>query len=121
MIKAEFKDRKTIIPADFKDKKQNKITAEFQLELVFVKHYAPNCLTLHCLTPTLLAHDGNNSTNIRDFNVILLKGNNSTRIPRIGCVACLKHQPFDMKKEKKKTLVLIIAPIPKGDQVEKGP
>ena len=23
-----------------------------------------------------------------------------TRIPRIGCVACLKRQPFDMKKEK---------------------
>ena len=40
-----------------------------KLELVFVKHYAPNFLT-----PTLLAHDGNNSTNIRDFNVILSKG-----------------------------------------------
>ena len=25
-----------------------------------------------------------------------------TRIPRIGCVACLKRQPFDMKKKKKK-------------------
>ena len=31
----------------------------------------------HCLTPTLLAHDGNNSTNIWDFNIILSKGNNS--------------------------------------------
>ena len=37
------------------------------------------------------------------------------RIPRIGCVACLKRQPFDMKKEKKTTLVLIITPIPKGN------
>ena len=36
------------------------------------------------------------------------------RIPRIGCVVCLKCQPFDMKKEKK-TLVFIIAPIPKGN------
>ena len=26
-----------------------------------------------------------------------------TRIPRIGCVACLKCQPFDMKKEKTNT------------------
>ena len=26
----------------------------------------------------------------------------TTRIPRIECVPCLKHQPFDMKKEKKK-------------------
>ena len=25
-----------------------------------------------------------------------------TRIPRTGCVACLLHQPSDMKKEKKK-------------------
>ena len=37
-----------------------------------------------------------------------------TRIPRIGSVACLKRQPFDMKKEKQ-TLVLIITPIPKGN------
>ena len=37
-----------------------------------------------------------------------------TRIPRTGCVGCFKRQPFDMKKEKK-TLVLIIAPIPKGN------
>ena len=70
----------------------------FQLELVFVKHYAPNCLT-----PTLLVHDSNNSANIRDFNVILLKRNNSTRILRIGCVACLKRQPFAMKAKKKNT------------------
>ena len=38
----------------------------------------------------------------------------TTRIPRIRCVACLKRQPFDVKKEKK-TLVHIIAPIPKDD------
>ena len=48
--------------------------SEQKLSLVFVKHYAPNCLTQHCLTPTLLAHDGNNSTNIQDFNVILSRG-----------------------------------------------
>ena len=39
---------------------------------------------------------------------------NYTRISKIGCVACLKRQPFDMKKGKK-TLVLIIAPIPKDN------
>ena len=67
------------------------------------------------------ANDGNNSINIQDFNVILLKWEITlTRIPRIGCVACLKRQPFGMKKEKK-ILVPIIAPIPKGDQVDKGP
>ena len=27
----------------------------------------------------------------------------SIRIPRTGCVACLKPQPFDMKKEEKNT------------------
>ena len=27
-----------------------------------------------CITPTLLAHDGTNSTNIRDFNVTFLQG-----------------------------------------------
>ena len=38
------------------------------------------CLTLTLLdsNPTLLAHDSNNCTNIRDFSVILLKG----EIPR---------------------------------------
>ena len=40
---------------------------------------------------------------------------NYARIPKIGCIACLKHQPFDMKKGGKKTLVLIIAPIPKDN------
>ena len=49
-------------------------SSEVKLELVFVKHYAPNCLTLTLLDSTLLAHNGNNSTNIRDFNLILLKG-----------------------------------------------
>ena len=36
-------------------------------------------------------------------------------IPKIRCVTCLQHQPFDMKKEKNTVFVLIIAPIPIGD------
>ena len=40
----------------------------------------------------------------------------NARILRIGCIACLKCQPFDMKKEKKTTVfILIIAPIPKDN------
>ena len=100
------KERETLKPARFRkitvtvnyvDHHLNiqKQTLE-KLELVFVKHYAPNCLTLTLLDSNILAHDGNNSTNIRDLNVILLKGNNSTRIQKIGCVACLKRQPFHM-------------------------
>ena len=42
---------------------------------MFIKHYAPNCLTLTLLDPTLLVHDGNNSTSIRDL--FYQKGNSS--------------------------------------------
>ena len=44
--------------------------------------------------------------------------NLQTSIPKIGYVACLKRQPFDMKKKKKKkkkkntAFILIIAPRP---------
>ena len=48
-----------------------------ELELVFVKHYVPNCLTLldqHCLPMTVTTVQ---IQCIWDFNVILSKGNNS--------------------------------------------
>ena len=47
-----------------------------ELELVFVKHYAPNCLTLTLFDSN---HDAMMVTTVQiyDFNVILSKGNNS--------------------------------------------
>ena len=48
-------------------------------------------------------------------SLISLKNNLKTRIPRIRRVTCLKHHPFDMKKEKNNEFVPIITLIPKGN------